>query len=1066
MDIDWWVESRAGVTVTVTSRDPGGGVAFCPPDVDPSNGVGVFFSNDLYEELSFIPALERQWEAVRRASGDAHKRGRDTDVHGAKVTGATVQSPRKAEEPAAARKDAAHTARGPARPGTAAHAGPAASPPQGQAVRAVALPQPRVPYPCYSALTETEQKQYLYLLKCSLAGGAAGPDGFRGGWSQRLEFQHLKQRVAEEVPEFLRFVHNAAKQNHGDYDHMSPAAALYTQKHFEASVRRVQLLPPFYSVMETLMLTGAGATSLPPLTLTHHKTLLALGKVPFVKVPSGLRVNMLTLPSSAEALLPLVSEGMSFTELSEDVNVEKLAVKYGVRVCITAQALFTLLNNHGPSFQDAWEVPVCVRQLPARAGQQTDSLVFIESPLPPKEWTVRKRNEIFFQAALEAAMMNPTSNVALQAMTLEQLTSVPECPVGRMEMPLSRAVNAGLDLMSDYTEMETFGNEMPIPCQQPGKDLSPVVGQLGETRSGFHCAGVKGGGSSGATEEHRRPPLGLTATLAATSTSLLAAQSTNCGHAAASKSTLTLFGLDSEEASPRETELDNLSSSGADGTAETEPRPSESGAESSDTELVIDEGDNATAAGRKRRLLAAGCPERLVCGEKGGDKEGPCAPFTSECLASSGRTAPLAPQGSCQEPGSDKAQSSPHTRATKAAQKRRSASVDTGPLGHILKMQTKLMEAHVRRLPPPPPALHGTAVPAAPMAPLAIELGGSEQRPPTSPRAWPGGSSRDICLGRGEAMPAPEVQGAELFSKELLQEEEHASEFVPPATGNVAYKLLSLADLPLLVRTHVHRAQTRPRKASRTATKKQVPVRVFAKTEYQACYGLEANTLAEDCALWLEATLNSNSWFYRGRVDVLTAEPLLLEEFSSSDLRRSLHYNPTEPLKLLHRIMKRLYSLPAGHYLLSHVAGDVSGALSGSVSSARSAYNLHSAHGQLPKAACSPCVPWVPINTCLLLPFHSQYGRVPGTFPPSPQCRGTANKRNNFKAGSAHGGSHGDSSGHQASSQSSTAAGAPGSKKKKKKKNKGMKRKMAWEERKQQLSWHKGGGGETLPGQS
>uniref|UniRef100_S4RE75 Little elongation complex subunit 2 C-terminal domain-containing protein n=1 Tax=Petromyzon marinus TaxID=7757 RepID=S4RE75_PETMA len=672
-------------------------------------------------------------------------------------------------------------------------------------------------------------------------------------------------------------------------------------------------------------------------------------------------------------------------ELSEDVNVEKLAVKYGVRVCITAQALFTLLNNHGPSFQDAWEVPVCVRQVPARAGQQTDSLVFIESPLPPKEWTVRKRNEIFFQAALEAAMMNPTSNVALQAMTLEQPTSVPYLTFfttlfKKLCNSIPRAVNASLDLTSDYTKMETFGNEMPIPCQQPSQDLSPVVGQLGETRSGFHGASVKGGGSSGATEEYRRPPLGVTAILAATGTSLLAAQSTNRGQAAASKSTLTLFGLDSEEASPRETELENLSSSGADETAETEPRPSESGAESSDTELVIDEGDNATSASRKRRLLSAGCPEQLACGEKGVDKEGSCAPFTSECLASSGQTTHLAPQGSCQEPGSDKAQSSPHTRVTKAAQKRRSASVDTGPLGHILKMQTKLMEAHVRRLPPPPPALYGTAVPAAPTAPPGIELGGSEQRPPTSPRAWPSGSSRDICLGR------------ELFSKELLQEEEHASEFVPPATGNVAYKLFSLAELPLLVRTHVHRAQTRPRKASRTATKKQVPVRVFAKTEYQACYGLEVNTLAEDCALWLEATLNSNSWFYRGRVDVLTAEPLLLEEFSSSDLRRSLHYNPTEPLKLLHRIMKRLYSLPAGHYLLSHVAGDVSGALSSSVSSARSAYNLHSAHGQLPKAACSPCVPWVPINTCLLLPFHSQYGRVPGTFPPSPQGRGTANK--------------------------------------------------------------------------
>lgn len=51
----------------------------------------------------------------------------------------------------------------------------------------------------------------------------------------------------------------------------------------------------------------------------------------------------------------------SLQTISTDRNAETLSARYEPQVCLTRDALFRLLNNHGPDFGEQWEVPVWVK---------------------------------------------------------------------------------------------------------------------------------------------------------------------------------------------------------------------------------------------------------------------------------------------------------------------------------------------------------------------------------------------------------------------------------------------------------------------------------------------------------------------------------------------------------------------------------------------------------------------------------------------------------------------------------------------------------------------------------
>lgn len=55
------------------------------------------------------------------------------------------------------------------------------------------------------------------------------------------------------------------------------------------------------------------------------------------------------------------SSCFSLQMIMNDGNAEKLCGLYEPHVCLTRDALFRLLDNHGPDFGDQWELPVTVK---------------------------------------------------------------------------------------------------------------------------------------------------------------------------------------------------------------------------------------------------------------------------------------------------------------------------------------------------------------------------------------------------------------------------------------------------------------------------------------------------------------------------------------------------------------------------------------------------------------------------------------------------------------------------------------------------------------------------------
>ncbi|KAJ7395245.1 hypothetical protein BTVI_156683 [Pitangus sulphuratus] len=90
------------------------------------------------------------------------------------------------------------------------------------------FPEPRVPYPFTSCLSEKEQKTYLYLM----TKYSKKPNHFQvNAASQRELFTYLqmKEVVNNEIAEFMKFAQNAARSCAQDYEAISEDALRYTE---------------------------------------------------------------------------------------------------------------------------------------------------------------------------------------------------------------------------------------------------------------------------------------------------------------------------------------------------------------------------------------------------------------------------------------------------------------------------------------------------------------------------------------------------------------------------------------------------------------------------------------------------------------------------------------------------------------------------------------------------------------------------------------------------------------------------------------------------------------------
>lgn len=268
------------------------------------------------------------------------------------------------------------------------------------------------------------------------------------------------------------------------------------------------------------------------------------------------------------------------------------------------------------------------------------------------------------------------------------------------------------------------------------------------------------------------------------------------------------------------------------------------------------------------------------------------------------------------------------------------------------------------------------------------------------------------CTAPHESAPVvsiPATEHKKILSEELQAGAEDEQDYEAPEKGNLLYKLYSLQDLLLMVRSSVSLTHTRRVGGTQNQF---VPVHVLPKLEYQLSYGVECLSSSEACQLWTETLLHSSTVSYAAHINAHTSKVALLRKLPD-DWKQNIScgFKPSKSLNILHHLLKKLTGLEEGQYLIAHKAGEpfvtFLKAANGKVSQGE--YNLQKVHSSVPQPPTSGLLPWIPVDPAVVLPFHQKHGRVPCTFPPfiktakdgSPQCskQKAGQPKNNLNTG-------------------------------------------------------------------
>ncbi|XP_060150159.1 little elongation complex subunit 2 isoform X1 [Globicephala melas] len=939
-------------------------------DVSPKNGLKTFFSRENYKDHSMAPSLKELCILSSRRIGE-NLNASASSVETEPAVSSATQAKEKVKT----------------------------------TVGMVLLPKPRVPYPRFSRFSQREQRNYVDLLvkyaKIPVSSKAVGINK-----NEYLQYLDMKKHVNEEVTEFLKFLQNSAKKCAQDYNMLSDDARLFTEQILKACIEQVKKYPEFYTLHEVTSLMGFFPFRT-EMGLKLEKTLLALGSVKYVKtvfpsMPAKLQLSK-DIPTTET---PEQTAAAMHYDISKDPNAEKLVARYHPQIALTSQALFTLLNNHGPSYKEQWEIPVCIQVIPV-TGSKPVKVIYINSPLPQKKMTMRERNQIFHEVPLKC-MMSKNTTVPVSAVFMDK----PEDYISEMESIFGNAPsilgrekmsyevnecrkietheNLDLDFDDDVTELETFGVTTTKPSKSPSPASTSIVPNVTDMPTAPSMAITSEAPIAPDITAHSRSISQILMEQLQKEKQLVTGMD-NGPEECKNKDDqgLILCGenvANSEKSLVQDSDLKTSDALHLESSSEIET--SNKNDMASDMEYVderVNVPENTDNNSKEKPVTseAAKTEDVILCHS---DTDEDCLIIDTECQNNSnGKTADmdsnLSSKPASLNSSSGQASVGNQTNTTcspedscvlKKPIKRVYKKFD--PVGEILKMQDELLKPISRKIPE-----------------MLLMNSENSKQPPSSEQP---SATSDASSWPKSIWPSVFQKPKGRLPYELQDYVEDTSEYVAPQEGNFVYKLFSLQDLLLLVRCSVQRIETRPRSKKRKKIRRQFPVYVLPKVEYQACYGVEALTESELCRLWTESLLHSNCSFYVGHIDTFTSKLFLLEEITSEELKERLSalkfllFNRISSLfNILQHILRKLSSLQEGSYLLSHAAEDSSLLIyktsDGKVT--RTAYNLHKTHYSLPGVPSSLSVPWVPLDPSLLLPYHIHHGRIPCTFPPKSQ---------------------------------------------------------------------------------
>ncbi|NXN33624.1 ICE2 protein, partial [Nycticryphes semicollaris] len=910
-------------------------------DISPKNGSEVFFSHEIYEKYSLAPSLSELWHLSNREAkknvetlASSSENGQTSSIQAADLVEVEAKST------------------------TDDHP----------------FPEPRLPYPFTSCLTEKEQKTYLHLM----TKYSKKPNHFQvSAASQRELFTYLqmKEVVNNEIAEFMKFAQNAAKSCAKDYDAISEDALRYTEELLRACIGHVQKYPEFYTLQEIMSIMGGKFHT--QLTFRLEKNLLVMGtarrgQTDFPAMPVQLPTDYNSVTS---IITPEKKAAIMHNDISSDSNAEKLALKYCPQVVLSNQSLFTLLNNHGLNYKEQWEIPVCVKMIPVE-GSKPAKVVYVDSPLIRKEMTVRERNQIFYEIPMDFLATKtsyvPISHVSMDKPAEDSLFQWDMSSDTYQYRKVPLPDDTGMDFDGDVTELETFGATVKLSRTSKIENTFPTISNTAKALSHDLKMGKKNTFTINSRDEEGKTTVCEEGVSVCASMQLPSLDGVLCfspeensSHKSFNSEEVGLNKVQhvvTKEVLNNETQLNTLSNTvsckkESDAAQKNETNLSLCSSDTDEERLVIDT-ECKNTDGYKTTVSSAVSHTSAETDRSPSPTQIPLASTTDGAdIMGQGKNASRKPT--------------------------RKLSKEFDPVGQILKMQTELLKSPSQKAHEQPVVScdHSNTTPAhVPQSPKPLVTSSTETVP--APASNPNSSSRNTWTWLFQGVPKRKLP------HELQLLEEDPSEYKAPQNDNLVYKLFSLNDLLLLVRCSVQKVKSLPRYHKKKKAQKLTPIFVLPKLEYQAYYGVEALTESEVCQLWTESMLHSECLFYIGRIDAFTSKLIMLEKITPESLKEKLGLiKPANSLNILHHILKKVSDLQEGSYLLTHAAGDSSVAIykSSLDKTTRASYNLHKAHCDLPAVPATLSVPWVPLDPSLPLPYHMSHGRVPCTFPPAPQ---------------------------------------------------------------------------------
>ncbi|XP_049561938.1 little elongation complex subunit 2 isoform X5 [Orcinus orca] len=771
-------------------------------DVSPKNGLKTFFSRENYKDHSMAPSLKELCILSSRRIGE-NLNASASSVETEPAVSSATQAKEKVKT----------------------------------TVGMVLLPKPRVPYPRFSRFSQREQRNYVDLLvkyaKIPVSSKAVGINK-----NEYLQYLDMKKHVNEEVTEFLKFLQNSAKKCAQDYNMLSDDARLFTEQILKACIEQVKKYPEFYTLHEVTSLMGFFPFRI-EMGLKLEKTLLALGSVKYVKtvfpsMPAKLQLSK-DIPTTET---PEQTAAAMHYDISKDPNAEKLVARYHPQIALTSQALFTLLNNHGPSYKEQWEIPVCIQVIPV-TGSKPVKVIYINSPLPQKKMTMRERNQIFHEVPLKC-MMSKNTTVPVSAVFMDK----PEDYISEMESIFGNAPsilgrekmsyevnecrkietheNLDLDFDDDVTELETFGVTTTKPSKSPSPASTSIVPNVTEMPTAPSIAITSEAPIAPDITAHSRSISQILMEQLQKEKQLVTGMD-NGPEECKNKDDQGLIPCgenvsNSEKSLVQDSDLKTSDALHLESSSEIET--SNKNDMTSDMECVerVNVPENTDNNSKEKPVTseAAKTEDVILCHS---DTDEDCLIIDTECQNNSnGKTADtgsnLSSKPASLNSSSGQASVGNQTNTTcspeescvlKKPIKRVYKKFD--PVGEILKMQDELLKPISRKIPEMP-----------------LMNSENSKQPPSSEQP---SATSDASSWPKSIWPSVFQKPKGRLPYELQDYVEDTSEYVAPQEGNFVYKLFSLQDLLLLVRCSVQRIETRPRSKKRKKIRRDILIHLL-----------------------------------------------------------------------------------------------------------------------------------------------------------------------------------------------------------------------------------------------